>query len=296
MKKRFLLLTAVLGTSLVACAEDTGEDQTINDHDQEGVQEPGSATRHRGCATIEPGDAEKQAIEVRLAEMADTATLTASHVIPVYWHRIHRSNGSGGAVSTQQINDQISVLNNAFAPSGFSFSLVSVDDSNNDGWYTTTGGSTESAMKNALRKGGSNALNIYSNDMAGGLLGWATFPSSYASNPKMDGVVLLYSSVPGGSAAPYNLGDTGTHEVGHWMGLYHTFQGGCQKNGDYVSDTPSEKSPAYGCPTGRDSCTGNRYPGLDPIKNFMDYTDDACMNTFSAGQAARMNSMWNSYR
>jgi hypothetical protein len=296
MNMRFLFLTVVLGTSIVACAEDTGEDQTINDQEVPGVQEPGSATYHRGCATIEPGDAEKDAIEARLAEMADTATITASHVVPVYWHRIHASNGSGGAVSSQQINDQINVLNAAYAASGFSFSLSSVDDSNNDGWYTSTGGATESAMKNALRKGGSNALNIYSNNMAGGLLGWATFPSSYASNPKMDGVVLLYASVPGGSAAPYNLGDTGTHEVGHWMGLYHTFQGGCQKNGDYVSDTPSEKSAAFGCPTGRDTCVGNRYPGLDPIKNFMDYTDDACMNTFSAGQASRMNTMWNSYR
>jgi len=299
MKKRFLLLTAVLGTSLVACAEDTGDDQTINDHEQPGAQEPGSATVHRGCATVDLSDAERQAVEDRLAEMADTAAITASHVIPVYWHRIHASNGTGGAVSNTQIDQQLQVLNNAYASSGFSFNLVSVTDSNNDGWYTTTGGSTESAMKNALRQGGSNALNIYSNNMGSGLLGWATFPSSYASNPKLDGVVLLYSSVPGGTAAPYNLGDTGTHEVGHWMGLYHTFQGGCARQangGDGVADTPAEKSPAYGCPTGRDTCTGSRFPGLDPIKNFMDYTDDACMDTFTAGQGQRMNAMWNSYR
>lgn len=219
--------------------------------------------------------------------------------IPVYWHVIRRGTGiANGDIPDSQITAQINVLNSAYASTGWQFSLAAVDRTTNTSWYTCAGGSCETQMKNALRRGTADDLNIYSNNMGGGLLGWATFPSSYASNPKMDGVVLLYSSVPGGTAAPYNLGDTGTHEVGHWMGLYHTFQGGCSRNatagGDLVGDTPAEKSPAYGCPTGRNSCPN--IAGNDPITNFMDYTDDSCMDRFSAGQDTRMDQLFTTYR
>ena len=218
--------------------------------------------------------------------------------LQVYVHVITRANGTGG-VTTQQIQQQIAVLNTGFATTGWSFNLAGVTTPAHDAWHTMQPGTTaETQAKNALRVGTAETLNMYVAGIGGGLLGWATFPSSYAGQPKLDGVVLLNASLPGGTAAPYNLGDTGTHEVGHWMGLYHTFQGGCSRNatggGDLVADTPAERSPAYGCPTGRNSCTN--IAGLDPITNFMDYTDDACMNMFTAAQDVRMDSAFSAYR
>jgi len=260
--------------------------------DAQGVADP------RNCGSQEFSAEEVAQIEARFEairarrEMSGEVNAFAVS-IPVYFHVIRDSSGNGG-VTTTQINNQITVLKNAYASAGVSFYLAGTDYTNNSTYYTCTSGQAcETSMKNALHKGTASALNFYTNNMGGGLLGWATFPWSYASAPLKDGVVVLQSSLPGGSATNYNQGDTGTHEVGHWMGLYHTFQGGCTSPGDSVSDTAYEASPANGCPSGRDTCSTS---GLDPITNFMDYTYDSCMNTFSAGQNSRMNSMWNSYR
>ncbi|MFZ5551139.1 MAG: zinc metalloprotease [Pseudomonadota bacterium] len=258
---------------------------------------------HR-CYTVAPEAHERAKIDENLtaflrmktARGGDTHRNIGSVNIPVWFHVINKGTGlANGDIPQSQIDDQMAVLNAAYASTPFTFTLAGVDRTTNATWYTMAPGSTaEKNAKAALRKGGAETLNLYSAKPGGGLLGWATFPSSYQAQPKQDGVVILYSSVPGGNAAPYNEGDTGTHEVGHWLGLYHTFQGGCKNPGDSVSDTAMEKSAAYGCPVGRDSCATK--PGLDPITNFMDYTDDSCMNTFSAGQTTRMDQMHAQYR
>ena len=248
---------------------------------------------------VRPSEREAKAMEADFSFRRSALGAAASQgggVIDTYVHVITDSSGNGGP-TLSQIDRQIRVLNSAFGPWGWTFDLIQVDYTANDSWYTAGYGSHEERlMKNALRIGSGEDLNIYLNNMGGGLLGWATFPSSYGGQPLMDGVVVLTDSLPGGDEVPYNRGDTATHEVGHWMGLYHTFQNGCTPNNDYVTDTPAEGSPAFGCPSGRDTCTGVKYPGLDPIENFMDYTDDACMNTFTLQQDARMDEQFAAYR
>ena len=118
-------------------------------------------------------------------------------------------------------------------------------------------------MKPALKQGGDNALNLYSTT-AGDYLGWAYLPdiTEKAGQRILDGVVFDWESIPGTSttyAGRYDQGETATHEVGHWLNLEHTFFGGCNAKGDFVEDTPAEKTPTSGCPAGKDTCTSRAW-------------------------------------
>ena len=161
---------------------------------------------------------------------------------------------------------------------------------------TTTAFSTNDNMKRAAN-GGSDAwdatkyLNVWVCNMSGGILGYAQFPGGAAST---DGVVLQFNTVGSrtvpGSGAPYNLGRTATHEVGHWLNLRHIW-GDATCGSDLVSDTPIHRTSNAGCPSypKTNTCTGG---GTEMTMNYMDYTDDACMYMFSAGQKARAQALF----
>ena len=164
-------------------------------------------------------------------------------------------------------------------------------------FYSNPGGVGEHSMKQALKQGGDNALNWYSTT-AGAYLGWAYLPdiTTKPGQLYLDGVVVDWESMRGTSTTylnRYDQGETGTHEVGHWLNLEHTFYGGCSAKGDFVEDTPAQKTATRGCPEGKDTC---KAPGLDPIHNYMDYSYDSCYTEFTAGQTQRMRDAWLFYR
>jgi len=222
-----------------------------------------------------------------------------SVTVPVRWHVV--TDGTTGAVTDSQIATQISVLNGGFSGSaggasgvstGFTFQLAGVTRTDNATWYASRSAGAEHAMKQALKTGGDNVLNVYSTS-GGAYLGWAYLPEiTDTAQAYLDGIVIDWRTMPGVSTAYAGVadeGDTLVHEAGHWLNLEHTFFGQCNKNGDFVADTPPQKFASSGCPIGKDTCPA---PGLDPIHNYMDYSDDDCMNQFTNGQTQRMRDSW----
>lgn len=233
-----------------------------------------------------------------LATRAATAKFKTI-TIDVRVHVITRNNGTGGA-TPKMVLDQIKVLNRAYAgktASGsaftpFRFVLKSYDVTPNTNWYNWSD-SDDRPAKKALHQGGYDDLNMYVTGLSDGLLGYAYYPQDQVGF--RDGVVLLNESLPGGTAAPYNEGDTATHEIGHWLGLAHTFENGCSKPGDFVADTPyqADGDNIFYCDESLNTCP---QPGKDPVHNFMSYGDDPCLDQFTEGQSLRMLLSWLAYR
>jgi len=256
------------------------------------------------------GNSTARGDEAREPSLADTADEVPGYgvnhgpgfkaTVAVYVHSV--TDGSTGAVTDTDIANQIQVLNNGYSGAeggvntGFKFKLAGIDRTDNAAWFNAGPGTQdEKDMKLALHRGDASDLNIYLTT-ASAYLGWAYFPSTYKTKPWLDGIVIDWASLLHTStvyAGRYDLGKTATHETGHWLGLYHVFQGGCNAHGDYVDDTPPQLIATRGCPEGQDSC---KEPGLDSIHNYMDYSYDSCYTQFTAGQTARMQDQWNYFR
>lgn len=225
--------------------------------------------------------------------------------VAVHVHVIRNATSRGP--SEKRVRRQLAVLADAFAggqsaenqPTPFSFRLASFERVRNDRWFHAALGSrADRRMRLALHRGDAADLNLYllrprDPEGQGVILGWSSSPWQTQDDVRLDGVTVHQGSLPGGSLRGYDLGDTAVHEVGHWLGLLHTFEGGCTEPNDLVEDTPAQGSASSTCEGVKDTCA---LEGVDPVHNFMDYAVDACMHMFTPGQVSRMTDNWLAYR
>jgi len=247
----------------------------------------------RTCGTVTPPPTVLESVQEELDRFKATSPIQRDIVnVQVAFHVIHSLSGNGN-ISDLMIYNQINVLNEAYEQYNIIFTLSSIDRTANDNWFSDME-SYEQQYKQQLNIDPAHHLNIYTGDMPG-LLGWAYMPYSWSESYYMHGVCLSYTCLPGGTY-PYNLGKTASHEVGHYLGLLHTFDNGCSAPGDYVNDTPyqDDGNNIYTCNPNLDTCPNQL--GTDPVHNYMNYVDDACLTEFTNGQSERMDEMIAQYR
>ncbi|OHE97273.1 metalloprotease 1 [Colletotrichum orchidophilum] len=195
------------------------------------------------------------------------------------------------------LEEQFQVLHDVYSRYGITMKLGGTSRTANASWSTVTNLTDELAMKSALRQGNYQTLNLYVQSIYP-TLGRCFYPEADAvpgsETFTLDGCQIDVSTVPGADSPTGNdRGYMAVHEVGHWFGLPHTFQGGCQGT-DYVDDTPAQATPSWNCTVGQDTCPD--LPGLDPLYNFMNYQADNCWNEFTPGQLKRMQEQWTTFR
>ncbi|KAH0497288.1 hypothetical protein TgHK011_004603 [Trichoderma gracile] len=248
------------------------------------------ATTNAGFRELSRRLAEEEASGSMLGQRSVAKIKVAVHV-----HIVTRSQeDTAGNISDDVVHKQLEVLSADYAPAGIFFNLISIDRASNATWAN---GTDLHGMWHQLRNGSYGDLNLYFVPTLQ-YYGFCSMPATgddLINGIWQDGCTIRSDTVPGGSAVNYNLGKTVTHEVGHWFGLWHTFEGGCDGDGDFVDDTPAQAAASDGCPPeGQDSCPNQ--PGQDAFHNFMDYSFDACYREFTPGQMSRMRKVWFAYR